>query len=85
MYNKVRNLGDKKRQKKTENVFYTNNIKEVTGDLRVSLLKIMKIYFHSGSDDPLRQCVWWWICYKEMEATRITGDEKGVHTKDRND
>ena len=57
MYNKVRNLGDKKRQKKTENVFYNTNIKEVIGDLRMSLLKIVKIYFHGGSDDPLRQCV----------------------------
>ena len=79
-------MGDKKSQKKTENVFYNSNIKEVIGDLKMSLLKIMKIYFHGGSDDPLRQMLFMMMnMLMEMEATRITGGEKGVHTKDRND
>ena len=39
-----------------------------------------------GSDDPLRQMLFMMMnMLMEMEATRITGGEKGVHTKDRND
>ena len=71
---------------KTENVFYNTNIKEVIGDLKMSLLKIVKIYFHGGNNDPLRQMLFMMMnMLMEMEATRITGGEKGVHTKDRND
>ena len=39
-----------------------------------------------GNDDPLRQMLFMMMnMLMEMEATRITGGEKGVHTKDRND
>ena len=49
----------------------------------MSLLKIVKIYFHGGSDDPLRAMLFMIMnMLMEMEATRITGGEKGVHTKD---
>lgn len=40
----------------------------------------------SGNNDPLRQMLFMMMnMLMEMEATRITGGEKGVHTKDRND